>query len=220
MEIGEAIRARKSIRAFLPKPVPRQVLEEIMELAARSPSWGNTQPWEVAIMAGDVMEQVKEALLQEAKSAAVPNPDIPYPTFGESHRSRSRELGIKLYQLLGISREDKQRRQEWGFQVYKFFNAPNGFVFYLDEELGPWSLLDLGLFCQSVMLSALAYDLGCCALAAVAGYPRVFREILSIPDNKKIVCGMAIGYPDWQHPATKLESPREPLSSFTQWHGF
>jgi nitroreductase len=220
MEIAEAIKARKSIRAFLPRPVPKQVLEEILELAARSPSWGNTQPWEVTIIAGGVMEQVKEALLQEARSAVVPDPDIPYPSFGELYRSRSRDLGSRLYQLLGISREDKQRRQEWGLQTSKFYDAPNALVFYLDEELGPWSLLDLGLFTQSVMLAALAFDLGSCSLAAVAGYPQVLRRILGIPDNKKIVCGMAIGYPDWQHPATKLESPREPVSSFTQWHGF
>ena len=220
MELVEAIRARKSIRAFLPQPVPKPVLEEILELAAHAPSWGNTQPWEVIIMGGEVMERVKEVLFEVAKSGASPEPDIPYSRFPEPYLSRRRDLGYRLYQVLGISRGDKKRREEWTFQGNKFFDAPNGLIFCLDEELGPWSLFDLGLFFQSVMLATLAFGLGTCPLAQGVFYPSVLRGILGIPDKKKIICGMAIGYPDWQHPANKLESPREPVTSFTQWHGF
>lgn len=220
IEIVEAIRARKSIRAFLPQPVPKQILEEVLELAARSPSWGNTQPWEVIVIGGETMEQVKEALLQAARAEVSSNPDIPYPRFAEPYISRRRDLGYKLYQILGISREDRKAREEWALQGIRFFDAPNGLVFCLDEELGMWSLLDLGLFSQSVMLAALAFGLGCCSLATVVGYPGVLRETLDIPDKKKIVYGMAIGYPDWQHPANKLESPREPVASFARWRGF
>lgn len=220
MEIAEAVKVRKSIRAFQPRPVPKQVLAEILELAARSPSWGNTQPWEVTVIGGEIMEQVKEALLQAAGSEVSPDPDIPYPTFDEPYLSRRRDLGYRLYQVLGIDREDRKGRQEWALQGSKFFDAPNAFVFYLGEELGPWSLFDLGFFAQSVMLSALAFGLGSCPLAAVVRYPQVLRRILDIPDKKKIVCGLAIGYPDWQHPANKLASPREPVTSFTRWCGF
>ncbi len=219
MEIVEAIKARKSIRAFLPRPVPKQVLEEILELAARSPSFANTQPWEVAVIGGEIMEQVKEALLQAVSSEVPAAPDIPYPTFAEPYLSRLREEGHMLYQILGIKREDKEARKEWSLQGRKFFDAPNGLVFYLDKELGSWSLFDLGLFSQTVMLVALAFGLGTCALAAVVAYPQVLRRILGIPDEKRIVCGMAIGYPDWQHPANKLESLREAVSSFTRWYG-
>lgn len=220
MEIVEAIRARRSIRAFRPQPVPKQVLAEVLEVATRSPSWANTQPWEVAVIGGEIMDEVKAALVEAATSGVSPAPDIPQVRFAEPYTSRSRELGSRLYQVLGISREDRERRQEWALRGQRLFDAPNALVFYLDEALGQWSLFDLGLFSQSVMLAALAFDLGTCSLAVVASHPQVLRRILGIPDKKKIAFGMAIGYPDWQHPANKLESPREPVASFTRWHGF
>ncbi len=220
MEVVEAIKARKSIRAFLPQPVPKEVLEEVLELAVRSPSWANTQPWEVVVIGGEVMQQVKEALVQAASSGVPPNPDIPFPRFEEPYTLRSRDLGRKLYEVLGISREDREARAEWARRGNKFFDAPNVFIFCLDEALGAWSMLDLGLFSQSVMLAAVTFGLGTCSLAVAGTYPQVLRKILGIPDNKKIVYGMAIGYPDWQHPANKLESPREPVASFAQWCGF
>ena len=220
MEIVEAIKARKSIRAFLPKPVPREVLEEVLEMATRSPSWANTQPWEVTVIGGRVMEQVKEALVKAAMSGASPNPELPYPAFGELYVSRSRDVGRRLYEALGISREDREKRLEWAVQAPKFFDAPNGFIFYLDEELGPWSLLDLGLFSQSIMLAAVNLGLGTCSLAAAVAHPQVLREILDIPEKKKIIYGMAIGYPDWQHPVNKVETQREPTANFARWCGF
>lgn len=219
MELVEAIKARKSIRAFLPRPVPKPVLEKILELAARSPSWGNTQPWEVIVIGGEVMAQVKEVLFQVAQSGTSPEPDIPYSRFPEPYLSRRRDLGHRLYQILGIRREDRKAREEWALQGNKFFDAPNGLVFCLEKELGPWSLFDLGLFFQSVMLAALAFGLGTCPLAQGIFYPAVLRGILDIPDSKKVICGMAIGYPDWQHPVNKLESLREPVASFTRWYG-
>ncbi|MFC1847366.1 nitroreductase [Chloroflexota bacterium] len=220
LDIIGTIRARKSIRSFLPRPVPKQVLEEVLELAARSPSRSNTQPWEVIAIGREVMEQVSGALVQAALSPVSPDPDIPYTRFEEPYSSRRRELGYMLYEILGINREDKQARDEWALKGMRFFDAPNCLLFCLDRELGPWSLLDLGLFAQSVMLASLAFGLGCCSSANVTGYPRVLREILNIPDKKWVVFGMAIGYPDWQHTANKLESPREPAANFTRWHGF
>ena len=219
MELVDAIKTRKSIRAFLPRLVPRPVLAEILELAAHSPSWSNTQPWEVAVIGGEIMNEVKAALVEAATSGVSPASDIPQVSFAEPYTSRSRELGLRLYQVLGISREDREKRQEWTLQGQRFFDAPNALIFYLDEALGPWSLFDLGLFSQSVMLAALTFDLGTCSMAAVVRYPQVLRRISGIPDNKKIVLGMAIGYPDWQHPANKLVSPREAVASFTKWHG-
>lgn len=218
--INDVIGARRSIRAFLPQAVSRQVLEEILGLAARAPSFANTQPWEVAVIGGEIMEQVKAALLQAARDEVPPALDIPFPRFVDPYLSRLREEGHLLYEILGIKREDKEARKEWSLRSRKFFDAPNGLIIYMDKELGEWSLFDLGLFTQSVMLVASAYGLGTCALAAVVTYPGVLREILGIGDDKKIICGLAIGYPDWQHPANKLVSTREPVASFTRWCGF
>ncbi len=220
MQITEAIKARKSIRAFLPKPVPKQILTEVLELAARAPSWANTQPWEVAVIGGEIMEQVKEVLFYASRSGVAPEPDIPYPTFTEPYLSRRQKLGNRLYQVLGISREDRQAREEWALGGIRFFDAPNGFVFYLDRKLSPWSLLDLGLLSQSIMLAALASGLGTCPLGVAARYPALLRGILGIPDEKKIVYGMALGYPDWEHPINRLVSPRKSVASFARWYGF
>ncbi len=220
MEIVEAIKTRKSIRGFLPPPVPKPVLEEVLRLAARAPSGTNIQPWEVTIIGGEVMQQVKEALFQEARSGTPPAQDIPRLRLPERYFDRRRDIGYRLYGILGIRREDKKVRREWALQAIKFFDAPNGLIFYLDSELFPNHLLDLGLFLQSIMLVALAFGLGTCPEGIVVIYPEVLRKILNISDRKKIVCGMAIGYPDWKHPANKLVSPREPIESFTQWHGF
>ena len=220
MEIVEAIKTRKSIRSFLPQPVPKQVLEDILGLAACAPSWANSQPWEVTVLGGEIMEQVKEALFQETRAGVTQDSDITWPQFPEPHRTRIQNLGFRLYEALGIEREDKEARKEWSYRGAKFFDAPNSLIFCLDRELSPWSLIDIGLFLQSVTLAALTFGLGTCPLAAAVRYPKILRRLLSIPDDKMIVCGMAIGYPDWQHPANKLQSSREPVEVFTQWHGF
>jgi len=220
MEIGEAIKARKSIRAFLPQPVPKQVLEEILELATRAPSSSNIQPWEVTVIGGEVMERVKEALVELTRAEVPTALDIPYHRFAEPYLSRSQNLGHRLYQVLGIKGDDKEARKEWALRGRIFFDAPTGLIFYVDKKLSERALFDVALFAQSVMLAALAFGLGTCPLATVVGYPYVLRRILGIPDKKRIICGMAIGYPNWQSPANKLESPREPVVTFTRWHGF
>lgn len=220
MEIVEVIKTRKSVRGFLPKPVPQPVLEEMLALAGRSPSWANTQPWEVTVIGGEVMEQLKAALVQAMTSGTPSAPDLPYPRFDEPYLSRARDSGRRTQELLGIGREDKEKRDQWTLKGYRFFDAPNGLIFCLDEKLAQWSLLDLGLFIQSLILVAWSLGLGTCPLAAVAGYPQVLRSTLGIPDNKKITYGMALGYPDWPSPVNKRETPREPLSNFTRWCGF
>ncbi len=219
MELAEAISARKSIRGFQPKPVPRPVIESILGLAARSPSWSNTQPWEVIVIGGEVMAEVKAALVQAVTSGTPAAPEIPLPGFADPYLNRRRDLGIRLYQALGISREDRDARDTWSLQGYRFFEAPIGLIFCLDAALGTWSVLDLGMFLQSVMLAALSFGLGTCATATVVHYPDVLRQILGIPERQKIICGMAIGYPDWQHPANRVESQRETVAGFTRWCG-
>ena len=220
MEVIEAIKTRKTIRAFLPEPVSREVLAEVLEVARRAPSWANTQPWEVAVLGGEVMGEVKAALIDAATSGETPGSDIPQIKFEDPYLARSRGLGFGLYEVLGIGREDREKRQEWALQGRKFFDAPSALIFYLDAVLGTWSMLDLGLFAQSVMLAALNFGLGTSSLAVVAAYPKILRRILSIPESKKIAFGMAIGYPDWSHPANKFQSQREEVENFATWHGF
>lgn len=219
MDLIEAIKSRKSIRAYQPTSVPREILQELMETALHAPSFANTQSWEFAMVGGSVLDQLRGAMVEKAASGARPNHEIPWPSFPELYRNRSRELGLNLYAALGIAREDRERRKEWELHGLRFFNAPNAIIFYIDKALNTWSILDLGLLVQNIALAAQHYSLGTCIQAAVTGYPEIVREILHIPESKLIVVGMAIGYPDWEHPATKFRSKRLPLGEFAKWLG-
>lgn len=220
MEVMEAIRSRRSTRAYKPDPVPREVLEELLEACIRAPSWGNSQPWEFAVLGGKVIEEVKKKFLAKAEAEVPPNPDIPWPSFSPPWDERRRQNGRRLFELLGIGREDARKRLEWSNSMLRFFGAPNGIIFYLDRSLTTWAILDVGNLMANIMLGAQAYGLGTCPEAAVARYPDVLREVLKIPETKYIVCGMAIGYPDPAAPVNKFRSHREPLAAYATWHGF
>jgi len=220
MELLEAIRTRNSVRAFRPDPVPRKVLEELLETCIRAPSWANSQPWEFAILGGKAMEELKKKMVAKAEAEVPPNPDLPRPNFGSAWEERSRQNGRRLFEVLGIGRDDARKRLEWSVRQVQSFGAPNGIIFYLDRSLGSYSILDTGNLMTTIMLAAQAYGLGTCPQAALVRYPDVLREVLKIPETKCIVCGMAIGYPDPQAPVNKFRSHREPLSTFATWHGF
>jgi len=196
MDIVEAVRSRKSIRAFKPDPVPRDVLEEIMELALRAPSWGNTQPWEFVIASGSRLDEIKQAFTD--KTGELPSPDLSTPAgFPEPFDTRRRAVGIKLFEIIGIKREDREQRRLWG-----------------------WPVFDCGSVAENIMLLATGYGLGTIPEIQAALYPDVLRKVLAIPDSKLIVLGIAIGYPDWDNPVNKLHSEREPLDNVATWHGF
>ena len=135
------------------------------------------------------------------------------------YRERARGLGRGLFQILGIEREDREARTQWYLKMMRFFDAPNGIIIYVDRELGPWALVDVGIMLQTIMLAALSYGLGTCTEALVAQYPELLRDILDIPESKQIICGIAIGYPDTDDPITEFRSEREPIESLVTWHG-
>ena len=219
MDIIEAIRLRKSIRAYKPDPVPKNILAELLETCIRAPSWANTQPWEFAIVGGTVMDELKQALVQKAEEDTPANPDIPAPTFDGRYLERLRVNGRQLFEALGITREDKEKRQQWYLTGSRFFGAPNAIFMYIDRSLGTWSILDAGIVLQTIMLAAQNYGLGTCALYRAVIYPEELRRILNIPESKLIVCGLAIGYPDMETPQNRFWSTRDPLDDFVRWHG-
>ena len=226
MEIVEAIHYRKSIRAFKPNSVPQEVLKEIMELALRAPSWANTQPWEFAVVSGSKLEEIRQAFVERVEEQ--PNPDIPRPRkFPEPYDTRIRVLGRKIFELKGISREDKEKRRWWRLQGLRLFEAPCVVYIYIDHSfylqgdgLNIWPIFDCGLVAENIMLLATTYGLGTIAQEQTVGHPGVLRKVLGIPDSKLIVLGIAIGYPDWDDPINELRSEREPLDNISIWHGF
>jgi nitroreductase len=223
MDVIEAIRQRKSIRGYKPDPVPRQVLEEILELASRAPSAMNTQPWEFTVLTGEVLENVRLSNVELLNSGVPPNPEHVVTSWPKEsvYRQRQVDLAKHLFQLMDIPREDKEKRAKWLERGFRYFDAPAAIILSADRclsESGP--LLDIGAVIQTMCLTALHFSLGTCIEDQGTMYPEVLRKHGHIPESKRIIAAVAIGYPDWDFPANKLESDREPIRNVTTWLGF
>ena len=225
MEVKEAIRVRKSIRGFKPDPVPIEILREILEVASRAPSGTNTQPWEFAVLTGDVLENIRRGNVEKLNSGTLPNPElsvIGWPFDSDNvYRQRQVALAKQLFGLMEIPREDKEKRARWMERGFRFFDAPAAIILLTDRllsEAGP--LLDMGAVMQNICLAALEYGLGTCIEDQGGMYPDVLRKFVDIPESKRIIICIAIGYPDWDFPANKVETPREPVENITTWCGF
>ena len=221
MELMEAIKSRKSIRGYKPTPVPKETLAKVLGTATRAPSAMNIQPWKFTILGGKVLDELKEALQEKFLAGVEPHPDFPpYPRLAGAYRNRQVEVGKGLFQLMDIAREDKGKRIEWGAKMIRFFDAPNAIIISLDEEVdGFLSIFSLGSVSQTIALAAVDFSLGTCIEHDPVYYPEVIRQIAGITESQKIAIGIAIGYPDWDFPANKLESAREPLDNIATWHG-
>ena len=220
MQFADALRARKSVRAFRADPVPREVVEAILEDAARSPSGTNLQPWKVHV----VMGPARDRLVAEVLAHRETRPDdsvAEFPNRGkrkEPYTTRMRTLGKAMYGLIGIPKGDEAAGwEQWG-RNYKFFDAPVGLIVTIDKDLGSMSYIDLGIFLQSLMLSATSRGLSTCAQGAWNQFWSATRRVLEVPDDEYIVCGVSLGYEDTSAPVNTLVSEREPVSSFTTWH--
>ena len=167
-----------------------------------------------------VGQELERRFLEQAQAGVEPHPDIPTPVFPEELAERRRRLGFTMYAAMGIQREDRERRRQFSHQGSQLFGAPNGILLSMDNTLNAWSVLDIGLFMENIMLAALPYGIGTSPLYAFVRYPDVMRDVLGIPKTKTIVCGIAIGYPDWEAPVNNFERIREPLDYFTTWYGF
>jgi nitroreductase len=220
MDIIEAINSRYSVRAFKRDPVPKQVLEEVLTAAQRSPSWANTQTWEFAVAGGDVMSELRETLANQAFAQDERNPDIERPEWRSPFKDRRSENGRRLYDLMGIKREDVEAQLNWFVDMYRFFGAPNAIFIYTERDISTWAILNVGLVAQTISLAALNYSLGSIMLAAGISYPDTVRRMLNIPASKQLVIGLAIGYPDESALVNKFRTHRVPLSEICTWHGF
>jgi nitroreductase len=223
MNVVEAVKKRKSIRGYKTDPVPRQVLEQILELASRAPSAMNTQPWEFTVLAGETLENVRRSNVALLNSGTPPNPEhvvVNWPK--ESiYRQRQVDLAKQLFQLMDIPREDKEKRAKWLERGFRYFDAPAVIIISTDRclsESGP--LLDIGAAIQTLCLTALHFDLGTCIEDQGIAYPEVLRRHAHIPESKRIIAAIAVGYPDWDFPANKVETERESIREVTAWLGF
>jgi nitroreductase len=221
--VDDAITSRRSIRRFLPTPVPEATVEAILDAAARAPSGTNMQPWRGYALAGHAKARLVDAV-QAAFDAAEPGhvQEVPYypDEFFEPYLSRRRAVGWELYGLLGITRGEAAKMKAQHRRNFQFFDAPVGLIFTIDRRLATGSWLDYGMFLQNIMTAARGRGLDTCAQAAWSHYHRAIRPVLGLGDEETVVCGMALGYADPDAPENTLVTNRAAATSFMRFDGF
>jgi nitroreductase len=220
--VDHAIRTRQSLRAFLPTPVPRATIEEILEIASRAPSGTNTQPWKVTVLTGAARQRLSDAI-----RAAYDDPEqrklhteeyAYYPIkWVDPYLARRRKVGWDLYGLLKIGRDDKTRMHEQHGRNYAFFDAPVGMIFTIDRIMEQGSWLDYGMFLENIMIAARARGLDTCPQAAFTQFHRIIKAELGLADDEMVVCGMSLGYADMSKVENTLVTEREPVAGFARF---
>lgn len=221
MTFDEVLEGRRSARAFRPDPVPLETVRELLDCARRAPSGTNIQPWKVHVVAGEVRDRlVAEILAHRDTNPPDTHAEFPRAVRTEPYVSRARELGKAMYSLIGIPKGDQAANwAQWG-RNYKFFDAPVGLIFTIDKSLDVMSFLDTGMFIQNLLLAAHARGLATCPQGAWNAYWTVTRRVLAVPEDQWIVCGVSLGWADETQAVNSLVADREPIESFTTFHGF
>lgn len=218
MQLEEAIRNRRSIRGFLPAPVSQETLSKVLSLATRAVSGQNVQPWEFLVVSGETAKTLGRMNVEDFEADR--EPDYPDPVLTEEGLARARVVGRQLYGSMNIERGDKERRHWWLQRGFRFFDAPAVILLCIDEKWDADYRFDMGCVAQSICLAAMEYGLGTCVESQAVTYQRGIREVLGIPESKKMVYGIAIGYPDPEFPANAVVTEREPVDQVTRWFGF
>ena len=211
--LTEIINSRKSIRAFLDKPVDNKVIEEMLKKASQAPSGGNLQPWKIYVINSSSMEKFMN-FQKNWKGKEEP----PYPIYPEKlkepYRTSRYEVGEEMYSLLGIKREDKVGRLKQMLKNFDFFGAPVGLFCFTDKQMGLPQWSDLGMFLQTFMLLAVDQDLDTCAQESWSLKQNCVKTFLKVPDEYLLFCGMAIGYADKDNKINKLKTSRRPINDW------
>ncbi len=218
--VDNTIISRRSVRAFLPQAVAKEDIEKILEVSARAPSGSNTQPWKVYVLTGAKLKQLSTGILQAHNDASAKHTEEYnyYPVkWTTPYVDRRRKIGWDLYALLGLGRENKAGMHAQHGRNYGFFDAPAGFIFTIDRVMEQGSWLDYGMFLQNVMLAARARGLDTCPQAAFNQYHKIIGEVLGLPENEMVVCGMSLGYADNSKIENSLTTEREPVPGFVKF---
>ena len=218
----DALRSRRSVRAFLPTPVDEATVREVLELAARAPSGTNTQPWQVRVLAGDAKDRLCSAIADLREASPQGSPEYSYypKDWRNPYLARRRKIGWDLYGLLGIEKGDKERMWAQFGRNYRFFDAPVGLIFTIDRDLEIGSWLDYGMFLENIMIAARGFGLDTCPQAAWMEHPTTISEVLGLSEEQMVVCGMALGYADRSKPEDALVTDRESVDGFARFEGF
>jgi len=221
MDFFRCIDERRSCRAFFPKEVEKKVLEKILKSANRSPSYMNSQPWEVFVVRGAQKEALAKKIFAQASAGIPPTPDFSFPKeWPEAPGRRTKEHRLRRFRALGVDPEDTEQIRESYLKNFQFFDAPCVVFIGMERVLTSWSIFDLGLFVQGFLLSAQAEGLGGCPQASVTAYPDVIREELKMPPTIALILAIPLGYPDPAARANQYLSMRREIEEFVRWNGF
>jgi nitroreductase len=208
---------RHSVRGFAPGDVPREVIDRALATAAQTPSWCNTQPWNVVVTSGEGTERFREALATAFASGA-PEPDFAFPqTYAGIYRERRLETALQLYDAVGIERGDRAASGAQTAKNFRLFDAPHAAVVTTEADLGTYGAVDCGLFLNSLLLAFEALGVGAIPQAALAAYADVIREHFDLPDSRRLVAGISFGWEDADHPANTFRTHRADPASFTTY---
>ncbi|MGA1027108.1 MAG: nitroreductase [Lutimaribacter sp.] len=223
MELEQAMQGRRSIRGFLDKPVPKDLLEEIIALANRAPSSMNTQPWHLHVLTGAPLEAVRQGNTERMLAGIPPSREIEdYAAYDGAHRARQIEIAVQLFQAMGIERHDAERRQDWVMRGFRQFDAPVSVVVCFDRDLlnNTIAHFDTGAMTYGLVLAAWAKGLGAVINGQGIMQSPVVREVAQIPDDQVILTCVALGWPDDTFEANAVVSRRRPVENVTRFLGF
>ncbi len=218
MSVIDALSNRYSCRRFKQDAVPIDLIHKILTAAQKTPSWCNTQPWDVHVVSGEALQTLSEKLEKQAASGATPNPDFSFPERYEGdYRDRRKVCGLQLYKSVGIEKGDAERTRDQALENFRFFAAPHVMFLTVPSELGVYGAVDCGLYVSSFMLVANELGVATIAQAALASYPDVVREALNIGKERHLVCGISFGFEDTTHPINGYRTERESIASVVKF---
>lgn len=219
MDLIEGIETRRSIRAFKDTLVPEETLRKIIKAASTSPSYTNTQPWEVAVVCGKKKEDLSRIIRDLAVRKAEISPDFPMPkAWPDEHVARSEQHGTRRLAALGVDRDDEVGRENLRLMNFEFYGGPCAIFLFMDGTLGEWSVFDMGLFAQNLTLAAHAFGVESCLQASVTIYAREIKKFLEVPENMKLMICISLGYPDNEAKLNTYRALKRTPDEFTKWY--
>ena len=218
MTLEDAVRSRRSIRGFLDKPVPQELIEHCFDIAGRSPSGTNLQPWEVCVASGETRDYLRGEFMARVKNKIKPNTDHPGDgKLGDIWKQRRRDCAKVLYNAMGVEWEDMEGRAAVAFRNFELFDAPHVAFFCIHEAFGVQSACDVGMYTQTLMLAMTANGLASCAQGTMRNYPDVVREAFDLPPEMKVLYGLSFGYPDPDAPVNNAITTRAELAEVVRF---
>lgn len=214
MDLIDAIYERRSVRGYLDKPVPEDVMQEIFTIAQQAPSNCNVQPWKVYVASGELKDRLRQKMYDNTLNGVAPNPDYEYRgDFKDEYRKRQVDCAVALYSKMGIARDDKEGRQYAVLRNFEFFDAPHIAFIGMNPNFGTTVALDVGMWAQTLMLTMVAHGIHSCPMGTMRNYPDLVRDVFDIQDGTKILFGISFGYEDKAVPANETRTTRDPISS-------